>query len=310
MKPEKSDYEKQRDKNIEDNGNMLASLLQMVAGKEGQEGTKNSNSDEEMKEATFTAAEVDARQEQEGAENAEYYTEDEQNCTEDEEYYTADEEESKQNTRVYRPQGRQQPFETRPYMFAGIFIPEPAGTKRTTADPSEAKQIPAARRSSRSATIQSYNQKRQSESMEEDSDGDYEKKKKKGQRSNTRSIVVGYRVKNGRVYGTADGSSCHQCRQRTTDEKASCTNCVLKYDIGCLVKKRYSDTREQAKAPNWICPSCRGICNCSQCRKTKGLPPTGILVPKAMALGMSVSEYLGDQKRISGAAQEEHKDNV
>ncbi|KAL5652915.1 hypothetical protein ACJX0J_038373, partial [Zea mays] len=32
---------------------------------------------------------------------------------------------------------------------------------------------------------------------------------------------------------------------------------------------------EVKKNPNWICPVCRGICNCSICRTKKGWLPTG-----------------------------------
>lgn len=34
--------------------------------------------------------------------------------------------------------------------------------------------------------------------------------------------------------------------------------------------------------PNWVCPVCRGICNCSFCRKAKGWAPTGSLYRKVI----------------------------
>lgn len=37
---------------------------------------------------------------------------------------------------------------------------------------------------------------------------------------------------------------------------------------------------EANENPNWICPACRGICNCSLCRTAKGWPPTGPLYKK------------------------------
>ncbi|PWZ23760.1 Cell division cycle-associated 7-like protein, partial [Zea mays] len=44
-------------------------------------------------------------------------------------------------------------------------------------------------------------------------------------------------------------------------------------DTGCC---RYGENvLEVKKNPNWICPVCRGICNCSICRTKKGWFPTG-----------------------------------
>lgn len=44
---------------------------------------------------------------------------------------------------------------------------------------------------------------------------------------------------------------------------------------------RYGENVLEAKAnPDWICPVCRGICNCSLCRQAKGWPPTGMLYKK------------------------------
>lgn len=50
---------------------------------------------------------------------------------------------------------------------------------------------------------------------------------------------------------------------------------------------------EANKNPNWICPVCRGICNCSLCRQAKGWAPTGALYRKIAGLGYkSVAHYL------------------
>lgn len=43
----------------------------------------------------------------------------------------------------------------------------------------------------------------------------------------------------------------------------------------------------------WMCPPCRGICNCSFCRQREGRCPTGILFPLAQYHGFSdVHSYL------------------
>ncbi|KAL6348318.1 hypothetical protein AAG906_005617 [Vitis piasezkii] len=66
---------------------------------------------------------------------------------------------------------------------------------------------------------------------------------------------------------------CHQCR--------------------CLLNRYGEKAEEVAQLEDWKCPKCRGICNCSFCRKKIGCAPTGILVHKAKATGFSsVSEML------------------
>lgn len=37
---------------------------------------------------------------------------------------------------------------------------------------------------------------------------------------------------------------------------------------------------EANENPTWVCPVCRGICNCSLCRKAKGWMPTGQIYKK------------------------------
>ncbi|RVW57629.1 hypothetical protein CK203_095990 [Vitis vinifera] len=55
---------------------------------------------------------------------------------------------------------------------------------------------------------------------------------------------------------------------------------------------------ESNENPNWICPVCRGICNCSLCRTAKGWPPTGPLYKKITKLGFrSVAHYLIQTRR-------------
>ncbi|KAI9343908.1 zinc-finger domain of monoamine-oxidase A repressor R1-domain-containing protein [Zopfochytrium polystomum] len=120
-----------------------------------------------------------------------------------------------------------------------------------------------------------------------------------------RAVVVN---KGGRIYDSVNGTSCHQCRQKTLDPKVQCTNlvkymklngeeglqrCTLMLDELCL-NGRYGEDLEAAKASgSWICPKCRGICNCSFCMSKRGSLPTGQLKRTALELGYSgVSEYL------------------
>ncbi|KAL0377782.1 UNVERIFIED_CONTAM: Cell division cycle-associated 7-like protein [Sesamum radiatum] len=76
-----------------------------------------------------------------------------------------------------------------------------------------------------------------------------------------------------RIYDPVRGKTCHQCR----------------YGENVL---------EANQNPNWICPVCRGICNCSLCRQAKGWPPTGSLYRKISNLGYkSVAHYLIQTRR-------------
>ncbi|ESQ43624.1 hypothetical protein EUTSA_v10015379mg, partial [Eutrema salsugineum] len=95
------------------------------------------------------------------------------------------------------------------------------------------------------------------------------------------------------------GKYCHQCRQKRTDVVGSCvakkrsTTCLLKFCPMCLINRYGENAEEVALKTDWICPKCRGICNCSLCRKKRGQRPTGILVYQAKETGCSsVSELL------------------
>ncbi|KAJ7262225.1 hypothetical protein B0H12DRAFT_321480 [Mycena haematopus] len=99
---------------------------------------------------------------------------------------------------------------------------------------------------------------------------------------------------------------CHQCgKKRDKEDSAHCSHievysvaenrppktrrCHNKYCKPCL-KNRYNEDIDMIKANNtsgsiqsghigepydYKCPKCRDICNCSRCRKAKGLEPTG-----------------------------------
>uniref|UniRef100_A0A3Q0SWU0 Cell division cycle associated 7b n=1 Tax=Amphilophus citrinellus TaxID=61819 RepID=A0A3Q0SWU0_AMPCI len=92
--------------------------------------------------------------------------------------------------------------------------------------------------------------------------------------------------------------SCHQCRQKTLDTKTVCRSgfCVGAKGQFCgpCLKNRYGeDVRTVLLDPKWSCPLCRGMCNCSLCRKKEGRCATGILVGLARYNGHdNVHEYL------------------
>ncbi|KAM5182332.1 cell division cycle-associated protein 7-like [Mantella aurantiaca] len=101
-----------------------------------------------------------------------------------------------------------------------------------------------------------------------------------------------------KVYHTVHGSTCHQCRQKTIDTKTNCRNVECRGIQGqfcgpCLRNRYGEDVRKVLLDPDWTCPPCRGICNCSFCRQKDGYSATGILFPLARYRGYSdVHSYL------------------
>lgn len=108
---------------------------------------------------------------------------------------------------------------------------------------------------------------------------------------------IAYRSKD-KIWDKDYGSSCHQCRQKTLDTKSVCRSgfCtgVKGQFCGPCLKNRYGeDVRAALLDPTWSCPICRGMCNCSLCRKKEGRCATGILVQLARFNGHdNVHEYL------------------
>jgi len=97
-----------------------------------------------------------------------------------------------------------------------------------------------------------------------------------------------------KTYDSATGTCCHQCRQKTTDTKTVCRSghCigVRGQFCGTCLNNRYGESVAEAlKDPDWTCPPCRNICNCSFCLET----PTGQLFYIAREKGFkSVHHYL------------------
>ncbi|XP_006006087.1 cell division cycle-associated protein 7a [Latimeria chalumnae] len=106
-----------------------------------------------------------------------------------------------------------------------------------------------------------------------------------------------------KVYNRVTGSTCHQCRQKTTDTKTNCRNpdCIGirgQFCGPCLRNRYGEDVKTALLDPNWLCPPCRGICNCSFCRQRDGRCATGVLVYLAKYHGYdNVHAYLRSLKR-------------
>uniref|UniRef100_A0A8C3KLA0 Cell division cycle associated 7 like n=1 Tax=Calidris pygmaea TaxID=425635 RepID=A0A8C3KLA0_9CHAR len=101
-----------------------------------------------------------------------------------------------------------------------------------------------------------------------------------------------------KIYDKVLGSTCHQCRQKTIDTKTVCRNqgCggVRGQFCGPCLRNRYGeDVKSALLDPAWICPPCRGVCNCSYCRRRDGRCATGMLIHLAKFCGYdNVKEYL------------------
>ncbi|CAJ1050421.1 cell division cycle-associated protein 7-like [Xyrichtys novacula] len=115
-----------------------------------------------------------------------------------------------------------------------------------------------------------------------------------------------------KVYNRVTGSTCHQCRQKTIDTKTCCRSedCqgIRGQFCGPCLRNRYGeDVRKALLDPEWKCPPCRGICNCSFCRLREGRCPTGILFPLAQYHGFSdVHSYLSSlRNKVKGEVDAE-----
>nr|XP_012998099.1 cell division cycle-associated protein 7 isoform X1 [Cavia porcellus] len=106
-----------------------------------------------------------------------------------------------------------------------------------------------------------------------------------------------------KIYNRSLGSTCHQCRQKTIDTKTNCRNpdCwgIRGQFCGPCLRNRYGEeVRDALLDPDWHCPPCRGICNCSFCRQRDGRCATGVLVYLAKYHGFgNVHAYLKSLKQ-------------
>lgn len=64
-----------------------------------------------------------------------------------------------------------------------------------------------------------------------------------------------------------NGTTCHQCRQKTRDKKTLCTQCgaISSQFCGMCLQLRYGENLDEVfetvkNGGQWLCPLCRGIC--------------------------------------------------
>ncbi|CAM9786337.1 unnamed protein product [Chrysoparadoxa australica] len=111
----------------------------------------------------------------------------------------------------------------------------------------------------------------------------------------------------GEPQAKATGVCCHWCRQKDTSIKTTCSKegCKKGHICGPCLQGRYgenifelvkADHTLTERSASWLCPHCRGICNCSctGCtRKSKGWGATGQLALVAESFGYeSAGHYL------------------
>ncbi|XP_024005454.1 uncharacterized protein LOC18030639 isoform X2 [Eutrema salsugineum] len=128
-------------------------------------------------------------------------------------------------------------------------------------------------------------------------------------------FVDGYAKNGKRIYDPVNGKTCHQCRQKTLGYRTQCSKChpsVTGQFCGDCLYMRYGEhVLETLENPDWICPGCRGICNCSVCRTRKGWMPTGLAYRKICKLGYkSVAHYLIQTNKESGTSEDTETDDA
>ncbi|GAB4815020.1 hypothetical protein N2152v2_002066 [Parachlorella kessleri] len=110
-------------------------------------------------------------------------------------------------------------------------------------------------------------------------------------------------AKSGKKKRTANPGVRIQCRQKTAEVKAKCNSCKFHFCPKCL-ENRYGELVDEVnQVPGWSCPRCRGICNCSNCRKKQGLAATGQLANISKTAGFgSVSALLEKNPKAQALA--------
>lgn len=123
----------------------------------------------------------------------------------------------------------------------------------------------------------------------------------------------GYDENGSRIYDPVKGKTVHQCRQKTLGHRTHCSKCKIvqgQFCGDCLCMRYGEHVLEAKKNPDWICPVCRGICNCDLCRIKKGRVPTGPLYRKVSHLRFkSVAHYLIQTRRSVPNSEEQVADH-
>ncbi|KAK9066908.1 hypothetical protein SSX86_014232 [Deinandra increscens subsp. villosa] len=123
-----------------------------------------------------------------------------------------------------------------------------------------------------------------------------------------RNSNPGVRVIGGRIYDSQNGTTCHQCRQKTYAVYVNCKNqakakpCNIKYCRTCLLNRYGEKVEDVELLDKWDCPKCKGVCNCSICMKKRGHQPTGMVVQMAKAGGFTSVSDMIDVKGVQNVS--------
>lgn len=116
------------------------------------------------------------------------------------------------------------------------------------------------------------------------------------------------------LYDPVNGTSCHQCRNRTLRKHTFCNKCRLgqgRLCGDCLYTRYGENVLEAVQNPKWLCPACRGICNCSRCRRDKGWLPVTIQYPKVIELGFkSIAHYIILNRHVGNTQKSSEDDKA
>ncbi|KFK30339.1 hypothetical protein AALP_AA7G248900 [Arabis alpina] len=127
-------------------------------------------------------------------------------------------------------------------------------------------------------------------------------------------FVDGYGKDGKRIYDPVNGKTCHQCRQKTLGYHTQCSQCQLvtgQLCGDCLYMRYGEHVLEALENPDWTCPVCRDICNCSICRTRKGWLPTGNAYRRVCKDGYkSVAHFLIQTKKQSETSEDDETDDA
>ncbi|KAN0060816.1 hypothetical protein ACQY0O_007475 [Thecaphora frezii] len=111
-------------------------------------------------------------------------------------------------------------------------------------------------------------------------------------------------VKKKKIDPDAPGTTCHQCRRKTTDDKMHCS--YSKGDLTCTLHfcKRCIEIRYgldfDASSTTFKCPRCMGYCNCSICLRKSGhgrqLVETDPNLKRMVSLSRRIMDSEGKQR--------------
>ncbi|KAL0488019.1 cell division cycle-associated 7-like protein [Acrasis kona] len=121
----------------------------------------------------------------------------------------------------------------------------------------------------------------------DESDGESEEEEVKPV---VRRLLKPAKASTNKIYEPSKSTTCHQCKQKTTDRKTCCSRCTNTTNsnirgcfCGSCLRNRYGEDIDHVlSTPGWVCPICRNVCNCSSCRRKACKNPVSITTREAL----------------------------